>query len=196
MSCCIYNVTVGHPQHPLKTSCLSVLLKTPHILISELTIPERACGVGLSKTNKRALRDGKWQAQFTVPRGKGYFAIWSLILPPASVQWKKSFFAHSGSDLKRRKHLKTELLSQCGCDICWEFASRDNKKIEEQQSLTYSCQAIKELLVDRLFRGTSISITLNTKLSELWAIVYGKIPIFSVSAPCWQRVRSDDLDQR
>lgn len=64
---------LGHPRHPLRTSCPSFEQKTLHILISQLTIPES--GGGGIKTNTRVLLGGKWQVKFTVSTGKGYFAI-------------------------------------------------------------------------------------------------------------------------
>lgn len=91
---------------------------------------------------------------------------------------------------RRNKHLKIELLNQHGWDICWVLALRGSKKTGEKHPLSIHDNPSKTYLWMGYWDGHPSDKPESLNCVEF---VYGKIPVFSVSALCWRRAKSDDL---
>ena len=123
-----------------------------------------------------------------------FFCLVSLLVFKPERRGNYFFYVHSNLSLSKKILKIDPIIYQHCCDICWALASRDSMKTEEKQSPVYSWQAIKELLVDILFRGTSV---FDEAKSLNWEELFTEnMPLCTDSAFGWKRVMSNDLGQR
>ena len=125
LSC--HHTILGRLKHPPITSSLSFLQRTLNILISELTIPERASGGGGIKNKQKSSQRREVTSKVHCPRRKRlFFCLVSDIPSSLSAMENVLFFAHSRSELKterkktkqnKTKKRKIELSNQHGWDI-------------------------------------------------------------------------------